>query len=124
MQCELVNIKFSKTPRAISLLLIVTFLVALAPVAALALNPPAQSQSAQPAVKNLLLEPQFPLQGERFFGQVERQDDGKYVLLAGSALYQLDKQLEAAHYDGAKVKVIGTLDPKENTIYVEAFERV
>ncbi len=122
MQCELVNIQFSQRPRAISLLLALTFLVALAPVAALAQDPPAPA--AQPAVKNLLLEPQFPLQGERFFGQVERQDDGKYVLLAGSALYQLDKQLEAAHYDGAKVKVIGTLDPKENTIYVEAFERV
>lgn len=104
-----------------------TFLAALFVICALstvsfAQNPP--PQSARPAVKDLLLEPVFPIQGERFIGQVEQQEDGKFVLVAGSVLYYLDKQLEAAHYDRARVKIVGKLAPEENTIYVETIERV
>ena len=44
---------------------------------------------------------------------------GDYVLAVGDLVYRLDDQEKPASFAGLKVKVTGTLNPKNKTIHVE-----
>ncbi|MDP9162235.1 MAG: DUF5818 domain-containing protein [Acidobacteriota bacterium] len=56
-----------------------------------------------------------------FMGTVVRRSEG-FVLRAGDLEYKLDNQSEAERYQGKSVKVMGSLDKKDNTIHVQSLE--
>lgn len=51
-----------------------------------------------------------------------KERGGRYVLQSKDKVYKLDAQVLAEEWAGQKVKVVGTLDPKTNTITVEKIE--
>ncbi len=53
-----------------------------------------------------------------------KERGGKFVLQTKSEVYKLDNQSEAEKNAGQKVKVIGTLDPKTNTIALRSIEPI
>lgn len=48
---------------------------------------------------------------------------GRYMLQTKTKVYKLDAQVLAKAWAGQKVKLVGTLDPKTNTIAVDKIER-
>ena len=48
-----------------------------------------------------------------------RERGGRYMLQTKSKVYKLDAQALAEQWAGQRVKLVGTLDPKTNTITVE-----
>jgi len=51
-----------------------------------------------------------------------KERGGKFILQTKDKVYKLDAQVLAEQWAGKKVKVVGTLDPKTNTITVESIE--
>ena len=51
-----------------------------------------------------------------------KERGGRYMLQTKDKVYKLDAQVLAEQWVGQKVKVMGTLDPKTNTIAVEKME--
>lgn len=51
-----------------------------------------------------------------------KERGGRFVLQIKEKVYKLDAQVLAEEWAGQKVKVVGTLDPKTNTITVEKIE--
>lgn len=51
-----------------------------------------------------------------------KERGGKFMLQTKDKVYKLDAQVLAEEWAGQKVKVVGTLDPKTNTITVEKIE--
>lgn len=51
-----------------------------------------------------------------------KERGGRFVLQIKDKVYKLDAQVLAEPWAGQKVKMIGTLDPKTNTITVEKIE--
>ncbi len=51
-----------------------------------------------------------------------KERGGRFVLQTKDKVYKLDAQVLAEEWAGQKVKVVGTLDPKTNTITVEKIE--
>ena len=51
-----------------------------------------------------------------------KERGGRFVLQTKDKVYKLDAQVLAEEWAGQRVKVIGTLDPKTNTITVEKIE--
>jgi hypothetical protein len=52
-------------------------------------------------------------------GKIVKSSDGKYVLIeTGGTAYQLDDQATAKKFVGKMVKVLGTVDEANDTIYV------
>ena len=52
------------------------------------------------------------------------QRGGRFVLQNKSKIYKLDKQDIGRKFAGNKVRVMGTLDPKTNTIHVTSIELI
>lgn len=48
---------------------------------------------------------------------------GRYMLQTKTKVYKLDAQVLAKAWAGQKVKLVGALDPKTNTIAVDKIER-
>jgi hypothetical protein len=53
-----------------------------------------------------------------------KERGGKFVLQTKTDVYKLDNQAVAGKSAGQKVKVIGTLDPKTNTIALRTIEPI
>jgi len=53
-----------------------------------------------------------------------RERGGRYVLQTSDKVYKLDAQVLAEQWAGLKVKLIGTLDPKTDTITVRSIEPI
>ncbi len=53
-----------------------------------------------------------------------KERGGRYVLQTPDKVYKLDAQVLAEQWAGLKVKVIGTLDPKTDTITVRSIESI
>ena len=53
-----------------------------------------------------------------------KERGGRFVLQTPDKVYKLDAQVLAEQWAGLKVKVIGTLDPKTETITVKAIESI
>lgn len=51
-----------------------------------------------------------------------KERGGRFMLQTKDKVYKLDAQVLAEQWAGQKVKVVGTLDPKTNTITVEKIE--
>lgn len=51
-----------------------------------------------------------------------KERGGRFMLQTKDKVYKLDAQVLAEEWAGQKVKVVGTLDPKTNTITVEKME--
>lgn len=51
-----------------------------------------------------------------------KERGGRFMLQTKDKVYKLDAQVLAEAWAGQKVKVLGTLDPKTNTITVEKIE--
>lgn len=51
-----------------------------------------------------------------------RERGGRFMLQTKDKVYKLDAQVLAEEWAGQKVKVVGTLDPKANTITVKKIE--
>jgi Protein of unknown function (DUF5818) len=51
-----------------------------------------------------------------------KERGGRFVLQSKDKVYKLDAQVLAEQWAGQKVKVVGTLDPKANTITVDKIE--
>ena len=51
-----------------------------------------------------------------------KERGGRFMLQTKDKVYKLDAQVLAEEWAGQKVKVVGTLDPKTNTITVEKIE--
>ena len=51
-----------------------------------------------------------------------KERGGKFMLQTKDKVYKLDAQVMAEQWVGQKVKVVGTLDPKTNTITVDKIE--
>lgn len=51
-----------------------------------------------------------------------KERGGRFVLQSKDKVYKLDAQVLAEEWAGQKVKVVGTLDPKTNTITVDKIE--
>ncbi len=51
-----------------------------------------------------------------------KERGGRFMLQTKDKVYKLDAQVLAEQWAGQKVKVVGTLDPKTNTIAVEKIE--
>jgi hypothetical protein len=47
---------------------------------------------------------------------------GELVLVAGKTVFRLDNQGDVRQFAGQKTKIMGTLDPKTNTIHVVKVE--
>ena len=53
-----------------------------------------------------------------------KERGGRFVLQTPEKVYKLDSQVLAEQWAGLKVKVIGTLDPKTETIAVRSIESI
>jgi hypothetical protein len=53
-----------------------------------------------------------------------KERGGRFVLQTSDKVYKLDAQVLAEQWAGLKVKVVGTLDPKTETITVRSIESV
>ena len=53
-----------------------------------------------------------------------KERGGRFVLQTPDKVYKLDAQVLAEQWAGLKVKVIGTLDPKTETITVKTIESI
>jgi hypothetical protein len=53
-----------------------------------------------------------------------RERGGRFVLQTPDKVYRLDAQVLAEQWAGLKVKVVGTLDPKTDTITVRSIESI
>lgn len=53
-----------------------------------------------------------------------KERGGRFVLQTPDKVYKLDAQVLAEEWAGLKVKVIGTLDPKTETITVKTIESI
>ncbi|HXY01388.1 MAG TPA: DUF5818 domain-containing protein [Candidatus Limnocylindrales bacterium] len=53
-----------------------------------------------------------------------KERGGKFVLQSNGKVYRLDKPEEAEPFAGQQVKILGTLDPKTNTITVRSITPV
>ena len=53
-----------------------------------------------------------------------KERGGRFVLQTPEKVYKLDAQVLAEQWAGLKVKVIGTLDPKTETIAVRSIESI
>jgi Protein of unknown function (DUF5818) len=53
-----------------------------------------------------------------------KERGGRFVLQTSDKVYKLDAQVLAEQWAGLKVKVIGSLDPKTDTITVKTMESV
>jgi len=51
-----------------------------------------------------------------------KERGGRFMLQTKDKVYKLDAQVLAEQWAGQKVKLVGTLDPKTNTITVESIE--
>ena len=51
-----------------------------------------------------------------------KERGGRFVLQTKDKVYKLDAQVLAGEWAGHRVRVVGTLDPKTNTITVEKIE--
>jgi hypothetical protein len=53
-----------------------------------------------------------------------KERGGRFVLQTPDKIYKLDAQVLAEQWAGLKVKVVGTLDPKTETITVRSIESI
>jgi hypothetical protein len=53
-----------------------------------------------------------------------KERGGRFVLQTSDKVYKLDAQVLAEQWAGLKVKVVGTLDPKTETITVRSIESI
>ena len=53
-----------------------------------------------------------------------KERGGRFVLQTPDKVYKLDAQVVAEQWAGLKVKVVGTLDPKTETIAVKTIESI
>jgi hypothetical protein len=53
-----------------------------------------------------------------------KERGGRFVLQTPDKVYRLDAQVLAEQWAGLKVKVVGTLDPKTDTITVRSIESI
>jgi hypothetical protein len=53
-----------------------------------------------------------------------KERGGRFVLQTPDKVYKLDAQVLAEQWAGLKVKVVGTLDPKTDTITVRSIESI
>ena len=53
-----------------------------------------------------------------------KERGGRFVLQTPDKVYKLDAQVLAEQWAGLKVKVVGTLDPKNETITVKTIESI
>jgi hypothetical protein len=53
-----------------------------------------------------------------------KERGGRFVLQTSDKVYKLDAQVLAEQWAGLKVKVMGTLDPKTETITVKSIESI
>ncbi len=82
--------------------------------------PEPDQQSSQPPA------PQAPpeISTQTFTGKIVRES-GTYVLkVSSSTTYQLDEQSSVKEFEDKDVKIIGTLDPRGNTIHVAKIQLI
>jgi len=67
--------------------------------------------------------PQAEQAASQSFTGTIKKDAGMYVLkTSDSGVYHIDDQARAKTYEGRRVKISGTLDPKTNMLHLETIE--
>lgn len=87
-------------------------------------TPGAQSQSQQ-IPRNSQSETDGTQSISKTFTGTIAKVDGRYVIeTAGNMAYQIDDQQKASHYEGKRVKVVGSLDRTTGMIHVNSIELI